>query len=187
MHGNFLLRHLSPTTDPTVQSWLNALYDSRLRTLRALDEISPWQPIVDLMRERNLLIGLPTAEKIYVELSGAPVDQPHSLDVKGRNNISGLPDEMQITSTDIDGLIDPEASLPYLQWSAQPNGLTIGKLLYGLAVNEANWLFISVLKQDVPDDIEPLFKRDETELQAFIYGQTLHKHLKRLSVVRGYL
>ncbi len=55
-----------------------------------------------LKKEHGLLIGERTAEMIKMEIGSAcPLDAPLSMDVKGRDLISGLPKVVQVTDTEI--------------------------------------------------------------------------------------
>ena len=50
----------------------------------------------------NMTVGEQTAERIKIEIgSAAPVGEPVTMDVRGRDNISGLPRKTVVTSEEI--------------------------------------------------------------------------------------
>jgi rod shape-determining protein MreB len=61
------------------------------------------EAIVNHMRKTyNLMIGLQSAEKIKIEIGSiAELDQERTLEVRGRDLISGLPRKSVVTSEDI--------------------------------------------------------------------------------------
>ncbi len=64
-----------------------------------------------LKRKHNFLIGERTAERIKIEIASAsPLDEPASLEIRGRNLMNGVPDSMTITDEEvseaISGLVD---------------------------------------------------------------------------------
>jgi hypothetical protein len=184
----FHSRFSPPVKEPLVESWLNALIDTRRRTRNALQGINPWDSIVELLRDKHkLLIGEPTAQKIYEELGGVNPQQPRTTLVKGRNLITGLPDQLEISSLEVQAVDNDQASIPYLDWSSETGGQTIGTLLYTIAANETNWLYVGVLQQSPPSDLEALFTHHEDEFATVISGKTLSQHWKRLDAVREQL
>ncbi len=55
-----------------------------------------------LKRKHNFLIGERTAERIKIEIASAsPLDEPLSLEVRGRNLIRGVPDAMTVTDQEV--------------------------------------------------------------------------------------
>ena len=55
-----------------------------------------------MKRTYNLTIGEQTAERIKIEIGmAAPVGEPMTMDVRGRDNISGLPRKTEVTSEEI--------------------------------------------------------------------------------------
>lgn len=177
--------------EPVVDSWLNALSDTRQRTKAALKGVNPWDAIVDLLRQKhNLLIGERFAEMAYYTLGKAAPEQPGAMIVKGRNLISGLPDSVEITSLEVQAANNSQKTLPYVNWSPEGSARTIGILLYSIAAYEVNWLFIDILQQPIPEDsieIESLFQRNLEELATFIRSDTLAEHWFRLNIVRQHL
>ena len=61
------------------------------------------QSIIDyLKRKYNLLIGERTAENIKLEIGSAyPLEEERSMDVKGRNLLNGLPENLTFTSEEV--------------------------------------------------------------------------------------
>lgn len=55
-----------------------------------------------IRRKYNLLVGDHTAEKIKIEIGGAlPVEKEEALQVRGRDQVSGLPKTIEITSNEV--------------------------------------------------------------------------------------
>ncbi len=66
--------------------------------------------IINFIKKKyNLLIGERTAENIKIEIGSAyPCDIEERMDIKGRNLLNGLPENITITSTEIrDALAEP--------------------------------------------------------------------------------
>jgi rod shape-determining protein MreB len=61
------------------------------------------EDIVQYMRTKhNLLIGEPTAEKVKIEIGSAyPPPQERTMNVKGRNLVTGLPTAIEVSSIEI--------------------------------------------------------------------------------------
>ena len=66
-----------------------------------------------LKRTYNLLIGQPRAEKIKIQIgSAAPLEQELTMEIAGRDTISGLPRKIVVTSEEIrEALKDPIAAM----------------------------------------------------------------------------
>ena len=97
--GNMIIDIGGGTTDIAVISLAGTVYGRSLRVAgNALDEA-----IISYMRKaHNLLIGERTAEQIKFELgSAAALDQPLTMEVKGRHLVEGVPRTLKITDTDI--------------------------------------------------------------------------------------
>jgi rod shape-determining protein MreB len=64
-------------------------------------------------RKYNLMIGEQTAEEIKLSIGGAlPVDAPQEMEVKGRDQVAGLPRTIKITSNEVvEALAEPLASV----------------------------------------------------------------------------
>ena len=68
--------------------------------------------IINYVKKKyNLLIGERTAENIKLEIGSAfPTDKENSMEIKGRNLLNGLPENIVITSSEIrDALVEPLA------------------------------------------------------------------------------
>jgi rod shape-determining protein MreB len=115
----------------------------------------------------NLTVGEQTAERIKIEIgSAAPVGEPMTMDVRGRDMISGLPRKTVVTSEEIrEALQEPctaitEAVLrtlervePELAADLVENGITLaggGALLRGLDVVVSNATGLDVRIADDP-------------------------------------
>lgn len=87
------------TTDIAVIALNGIVCDASIRT--AGDEID--QAIVQYMRKTyNVLIGEPSAEQIKMEVGSAmPLDRELSMEVRGRDLVSGLPRIVQVDSSGI--------------------------------------------------------------------------------------
>jgi len=65
-----------------------------------------------LKRKYNLLIGETTAEYVKIKIGSATVlDKIEEMEVKGRDNVTGLPRAITITSTEITEAIRPTLML----------------------------------------------------------------------------
>jgi len=115
----------------------------------------------------NLTVGEQTAERIKIEIgSAAPVGEPTTIDVRGRDMISGLPRKTVVTSEEIrEALQEPcsaitEAVLrtlervePELAADLVENGITLaggGALLRGIDVVISNATGLDVRIADDP-------------------------------------
>lgn len=102
-----------------------------------------------MKRTYNLMIGEQTAERIKIEIgSAAPMDKEMSMEVRGRDMISGLPRKTVVTSEEVrEALLEPvtaiaeavtrtlERAEPELAADLVENGITMaggGSLLRGL-------------------------------------------------------
>ncbi|MBS0198737.1 MAG: rod shape-determining protein [Planctomycetes bacterium] len=102
-----------------------------------------------MKRTYNMMIGEQTAERIKIEIgSAAPVEQDRSIEVRGRDMISGLPRKTEVSSEEIrQALQEPvqaiieavtrtlERAEPELAADLVENGITMaggGSLLRGL-------------------------------------------------------
>ncbi len=115
----------------------------------------------------NLTIGEQTAERIKIEIgSAAPVGEPASMDVRGRDNVSGLPRKTVVTSDEVrEALQEPcsaiveavmrtlERAEPELAADLVDNGITMvggGALLRGIDVLLSNATGLDVRVADEP-------------------------------------
>jgi rod shape-determining protein MreB and related proteins len=69
--------------------------------------------ISHMKRTYNLMIGEQTAERIKIELgSASPLDKEITMDVRGRDMISGLPRKTTVTSEEVrEALMEPVSSI----------------------------------------------------------------------------
>ena len=120
-----------------------------------------------LKRTYNLLIGEPRAELVKIQLgSAAPLDEELTMEIAGRDTISGLPRKIVITSEEIrEALREPisailetvtrvlEKAEPELAADLIDNGITIcggGSLLRGMDTVLANATGLKVMRADDP-------------------------------------
>jgi rod shape-determining protein MreB len=98
------------TTDIAVISLSGIYYSRAVRVAgKELDE----SIIQYIKRKYNLLIGERTAEQVKMELGSAfPLDEPISMEIKGRNLIEGVPRTITITDEEVrEALADPIATI----------------------------------------------------------------------------
>jgi len=120
-----------------------------------------------LKRTYNLLIGEARAEKVKIQIgSAAPLDEELTMEIAGRDTISGLPRKIVITSEEIrESLKDPVAAIieavtttleraePELAADLIDNGITIcggGSLLRGMDKVLGNATGLKVHQADDP-------------------------------------
>lgn len=120
-----------------------------------------------LRRQHSLLIGEQTAERIKLTIGSAwPMKQELSMEVKGRDSVSGLPRKTTVTSIEIrEALSAPvrliceavrgvlEEAPPELSADLVDSGITLcggGSLLYGIAEAIAETLSIPARVADDP-------------------------------------
>ena len=123
--------------------------------------------ISHMKKTYNLTIGEQTAERIKIEIgSAAPVDEPTSIDVRGRDNVSGLPRKTVVTSDEVrEALQEPSSAIietvmrtleraePELAADLVDNGITLvggGALLRGIDVLMSNATGLDVRIADDP-------------------------------------
>jgi len=123
--------------------------------------------ITHMKKTYNITIGEQTAERIKIEIgSAAPVDEPQSMDVRGRDNVSGLPRKTVVTSDEVrEALQEPcsaiietvmrtlERAEPELAADLVDNGITLvggGSLLRGIDVLLSNATGLDVVIADDP-------------------------------------
>src|SRR5216117_3617423 len=93
--GNMIVDTGGGTTDIAVISLSGIVYSKSVRNAgNAMDEA-----ITQYIKHKyNLLIGERSAEQIKIEIgSAAPLDEPLSMEIKGRNLIEGIPKTLVIT------------------------------------------------------------------------------------------
>ncbi len=120
-----------------------------------------------LKKTYNLLIGEPRAEKVKIQIgSAAPLEKELTMEVSGRDTISGLPRKIVITSEEIrEALREPVAGIieavtmtlertePELAADLIENGVHIcggGSLLRGMDTVLANATGLNVVRVDDP-------------------------------------
>jgi rod shape-determining protein MreB len=120
-----------------------------------------------LKRTYNLLIGEPRAEKVKIQIgSAAPLEQELTMEVAGRDTISGLPRKIVITSEEIrEALREPVSAIvdavtgtlekaePELAADLIDNGVHIcggGSLLRGIDTVLANATGLKVIRAEDP-------------------------------------
>lgn len=123
--------------------------------------------ITHLKRTYNLLIGEPRAEQVKIQLgSAAPLPEELTMEIAGRDTISGLPRKIVITSEEIrEALKEPIAGIieavtrtlekaePELAADLIDNGLHLaggGSLLRGMDIVLANATGLKVIRADEP-------------------------------------
>jgi uncharacterized damage-inducible protein DinB len=77
-----------------------------------------------------------------------------------------------------------------IDWLPADNESSIGTILYHIASIEADWLYVEVLEQPFPQEVEALFTypiRDEEGHLTQVKAISLEQHLKRLETVRSLL
>jgi len=120
-----------------------------------------------MKRTYNMTVGEQTAERIKIEIGmAAPVGEPMSMEVRGRDNISGLPRKTTISSEEVcEALQEPvqaiveavtrtlERAEPELAADLIENGICLvggGALLRGMDVVFANATGLDVTIADDP-------------------------------------
>lgn len=97
--GNLVVDIGGGTTDIAVISLSGIVYSRSVRLAgHELDD-----SIIRYIKEKhNLLIGERTAEQIKIEVGSAfPIDEPLTMEIKGRNLIEGIPKTVVITDGEI--------------------------------------------------------------------------------------
>jgi rod shape-determining protein MreB and related proteins len=97
--GNMVVDIGGGTTDVAVISLAGIVYSKSVRVAgNELDEAI----IQYIKRKYNLLIGERTAEQVKLEIGSAfPLDQPLSMELKGRDLIEGIPKTLTVTDGEI--------------------------------------------------------------------------------------
>jgi rod shape-determining protein MreB len=97
--GNMVVDIGGGTTDIAVISLSGIVYSRSVRLAGNEMDDAVTQYI---KRKYNLLIGERTAEQIKIEIGSAyPLDEPLSMEIKGRNLIEGIPKTLVITDDEI--------------------------------------------------------------------------------------
>lgn len=97
--GNMVVDIGGGTTDIAVISLSGIVYSRSVRVAgNEMDEAI----IQYVKRKHNLLIGERTAEQVKIQIgSAAPLEEPKSMEIKGRNLIEGIPKTVTITDEEV--------------------------------------------------------------------------------------
>jgi rod shape-determining protein MreB len=103
--GNMIVDIGGGTTDIAVISLGGVVYGRSVRV--AGDAMN--DAIIDYMRKsRDLLIGEATAEQVKIEIgSAAPLDTPAALEVKGRDQVRGIPRTVVVKDAEVREALAP--------------------------------------------------------------------------------
>ena len=104
--GNMVVDIGGGTTDIAVISLAGIVYSKSVRVAgNEMDEAV----IQHIKKKYNLLIGERTAEQVKLELGSAfPLDEPMTMEIKGRDLIEGIPKTLTITDAEIrEALAEP--------------------------------------------------------------------------------
>ena len=101
--GNMVVDIGGGTTDIAVISISGIVYSRSVRLAgHEMDEAITQY----IKRKYNLLIGERTAEQIKIDIGSAfPLDEPTTMEIKGRNLIEGIPKTLTITDEEIRGAL----------------------------------------------------------------------------------
>ena len=108
--GNMIIDVGGGTTDIAVISLSGIVYS---RTVRVAGNEMDESIIQYMKHKHNLLIGERTAEQVKINIgSAAPLEQPMTMEVKGRDLIEGIPKAIEVTADEIrEALSDSIATL----------------------------------------------------------------------------
>jgi rod shape-determining protein MreB and related proteins len=97
--GNMIVDIGGGTTDVAVISLAGIVYSKSVRVAsNEMDEAV----IQYIKRKYNLLIGERTAEAIKIEIGSAyPLDEPISMEIKGRDLVEGVPKTLNLTDAEV--------------------------------------------------------------------------------------
>ena len=97
--GNMIVDIGGGTTDVAVISLAGIVYSKSVRVAsNEMDEAI----IQYIKRKYNLLIGERTAEAIKIEIGSAyPLDEPISMEIKGRDLVEGVPKSLNLTDAEV--------------------------------------------------------------------------------------
>lgn len=108
--GNMIIDIGGGTTEVAIISLAGIVFSRSVRV--AADEMD--EAIIQYMkRSYNLMIGERTAEQIKIEVGAAvPLDEPLTMEVKGRDLVAGLPKTLTVNSEEIrEALADPVSTI----------------------------------------------------------------------------
>jgi rod shape-determining protein MreB and related proteins len=103
--GNIVVDIGGGTTDIAIMSMAGIVYSRAIRVAGdAMDEA-----IIEFVkRKHKLLIGERTVEEIKIKLGSAfPLDEPLTLEVRGRNLVEGVPKTITVTDHEVRQALDP--------------------------------------------------------------------------------
>ncbi len=97
--GNMIVDIGGGTTDVAVISLAGIVYSKSVRVAsNEMDEAI----IQYIKRKYNLLVGERTAEQIKIEIGSAfPLDEPLSMEIKGRDLVEGVPKTLSLTDAEV--------------------------------------------------------------------------------------
>ncbi|HKR10501.1 MAG TPA: rod shape-determining protein [Pyrinomonadaceae bacterium] len=107
-HGNIVVDIGGGTTDIAVISLGGIVYARAVRTAGdAMDNA-----VAEFVKRKyNLLIGERTAEEIKINLGSAfPLDEPLSMEVRGRNLVEGIPQTITVGDDEVRQALEPAVS-----------------------------------------------------------------------------
>ncbi|HHX36911.1 MAG TPA: rod shape-determining protein [Clostridiaceae bacterium] len=153
------------TTDIAVISMCEPVIDASLKV--AGDRFDEYI-IRHLRRKHNILIGDKTAEQLKIKIGCAyPREEELTMEVRGRNIVTGLPSSVVVSSTDmLEALEEPVADIfeavhgvlertpPELMSDLTDRGVVLtggGSKLYGIARMLESKIGISVVVADNPE------------------------------------
>ncbi|RMF29932.1 MAG: rod shape-determining protein [Chloroflexi bacterium] len=108
--GNMIVNMGGGTTEAAVISINGIVCASSVRIGGVrLDEAI----IAYIRRKYNLMIGEPTAEEVKIHLGSAlPLEEPLTMEIQGRDQVTGLPRTIQITSDEVtEAIAEPLAAI----------------------------------------------------------------------------
>ncbi len=108
--GNMIIDIGGGTTEVAIISLAGIVFSRSVRV--AADEMD--EAIIQYMkRSYNLMIGERTAEQIKIEVGAAvPLDEPLTIEVKGRDLVAGLPKTLTVNSEEIrEALAEPVSTI----------------------------------------------------------------------------
>jgi len=108
--GNMILDIGGGTTEVAIISLAGIVFSKSVRV--GGDEMDE-AIIVYMKRSYNLMIGERTAEQIKIEVGAAvPLDEPLTMEVKGRDLVAGLPKTLTVNSEEIrEALAEPVSTI----------------------------------------------------------------------------
>ena len=107
--GNIVVDIGGGTTDIAVMSMAGIVYS---RAIRVAGDAMDDAIIEFVKRKHKLLIGERTVEEIKIKLGSAfPLDEPLTLEVRGRDLVGGVPKTITVTDHEVRQALDPSVCL----------------------------------------------------------------------------